>query len=889
MTGTQEKLIGEEQEVLDELLQRMDRALEQSSESRTYDEFQIKKAKDSCLPEAYGALVAAEQNKEMDCQRIKYFQKGRDELYEAHLILDVFDEYGEGCEDLKVGLHTYSKGGDVFIVGWTNRVCRHYMLDNCAEEHEEVVPGRHGEKYKTHYQLRLKRQVDLFFDSVEKVTHFFPVMPEEKEQIISDEFLRELLNRRSEQEFKNIVFSIQKRQGEIIQTPFKQNLIVQGCARSGKSMIMLHRLPILLLDNPNSLDKNNLYIITPSTAYIQMADKMRADLEIEDLKMGTLEQYYNYILEKYGCNPAIYGSIKPYLKLEEKDLKYVYSSECIDDIQDEIEEIIESGKVDYKRGYELFHLRETKEVTTTATPVERMRREVVKIQPVIIANDKNLKSYQRDIINLLEQLDKFVQMLLMRKFEVNRGIMRALHAESKLMAEKIDVIRKIDDYEKREIMYQSRLEFIKKTRNKIADLRETHEIVELDGAYFEKLKKKAKEIKQLIALFSVLKEEEKDIKFKDGYYAIENREMLCDTCEKILGEVIDLEDPYREYAASIVSYSKRVEFAIIRLKENVNVYLPFDYLQSLVKASAYFNTAIKDTVWNIYRSIMKRIGREPDQKEKADALECSPYLYLQIIYLFAGVPNGAKESLITIDEAQNMELEELKLIKAVNGNTVIFNLFGDVKQHIEGSKGIDDWKEIAEIADFKIDGMQENYRNARQITEFCNKRFKLEMNPINLDGDGVHVLQNEKEFEEIFVEIFQKPLKNGLSCIVVKNKKEAETLIGKAGMYARKIHDMTTTATEIKRNKWNLMTAEQAKGLEFETVFAISGRMGENEKYIAYTRALNELYVYDEEIALIEYEEKVTDEKEIDKKPEIGSIRKKRAKRKSKEKGINKN
>ena len=616
---------------------------------------------------------------------------------------------------------------------------------------------------------------------------------------------------------------------------------------------------------------------------------MRIDLEIEDLKMGTLEQYYNYILKKYGCNPAIYGSIRPYLKMEEKDLKYVYSSECINDIRDEIEEIIERGKVDCKRGYEQFHLREEKEVTTTVTPVERMRKEVVKIQPVIIANDKILEGYRRDIVNLLEQLDKFAQMLLMRKFEVNREILRDIHAESKQIAKKIDDIRKVDDYEKREIMYQSRLEYIKEIRNKIADLRETHEIVELDGKYFEELKKEAKKIKQLVSLFSILKEDKTDKELEAKYHAIENREMLCDTCEKILREVIDLQDPYREYATGIVSYSRRVEFTLIRLKENVNVYLPFDYLQSLVKSSAYFNTAIKDTVWNIYRSIMKRIGREPDQKEKADALECSPYLYLQTMYLFAGVPNGAKESLITIDEAQNMELEELKLIKAVNGNNVIFNLFGDVKQHIEGSKGIDDWKEIAEIADFKIDGMQENYRNARQITEFCNKRFKLEMNPINLDGDGVHVLQNEKEFEEIFVEIFQKPLKNGLSCIVVKNKKEAETLIGKAGMYARRIHDMTTTATEIKRNKWNLMTAEQAKGLEFETVFAISGRMGENEKYIAYTRALNELYVYDEEIALIEYEEKVTDEKEIDKKPKIESTRKKRAKRKSKEKGINKN
>ena len=41
------------------------------------------------------------------------------------------------------------------------------------------------------------------------------------------------------------------------------------------------------------------------------------------------------------------------------------------------------------------------------------------------------------------------------------------------------------------------------------------------------------------------------------------------------------------------------------------------------------------------------------------------------------------------------------------------------------------------------------------------------------------------------------------------------------------------------------MMVEQSKGLEFETVFAVTGRMSENEKYITYTRALNELYVYD--------------------------------------------
>ena len=41
------------------------------------------------------------------------------------------------------------------------------------------------------------------------------------------------------------------------------------------------------------------------------------------------------------------------------------------------------------------------------------------------------------------------------------------------------------------------------------------------------------------------------------------------------------------------------------------------------------------------------------------------------------------------------------------------------------------------------------------------------------------------------------------------------------------------------------MTVEEAKGLEFASVIAVTGRMTQNEKYISYTRALDELVVYD--------------------------------------------
>ena len=49
------------------------------------------------------------------------------------------------------------------------------------------------------------------------------------------------------------------------------------------------------------------------------------------------------------------------------------------------------------------------------------------------------------------------------------------------------------------------------------------------------------------------------------------------------------------------------------------------------------------------------------------------------------------------------------------------------------------------------------------------------------------------------------------------------------------------------------MTIDDAKGLEFSTVIALSGRMSENEKYIAYTRALDELFVYDVAIDVSAY------------------------------------
>ena len=157
---------------------------------------------------------------------------------------------------------------------------------------------------------------------------------EEVEKIIADEFLLELLERRSSTEFRNIVFSIQKKQGEIIQAPFERNMIVQGCAGSGKSMIMMHRLPILIYDNPSNLIRTNLYIITPSIMYIQLVENMRHQLEISDLKIGTIEEYFDFCIGRYPrYNTRPYGIIDNRLTLSSENEQYVYSKAYIHDLK----------------------------------------------------------------------------------------------------------------------------------------------------------------------------------------------------------------------------------------------------------------------------------------------------------------------------------------------------------------------------------------------------------------------------------------------------------------------------------------------------------------------------------------------------------------------------
>lgn len=858
----EEVLIAEEQKILDELISRMDKVMLGLDKQLTYAELQRKKAEG--IADAYGLLVDANIEKiriKDDKGKIK---KSRDTLYQWRLELDYEDldrDHEQGHERLLVGLHTYVKGKDLFIVSWKQDVCRHYILDDALVDFTgKVSDSRSARTYVTHFSMQLKRKVEMSFDKVTSVFHLFPVTKTE-EKVLYDEFLRELASRRVEQEFRNIVFSIQKKQGEIIKLPFKQNLIVQGCAGSGKSMIMLHRLPILIYDNPKDVNKTNMYIITPSDTYIMMAEEMREDLEIEDLVMGTIDKYYLHVLSKYSYNLDDYANENIPCELSHEQEVSLYSERCVQEIKSYMAERISAVTVDRKEGNNLFGIFES--ASHTECYNEELLEEERKTQTIATANENVLFEYYYNAIqNILEKAKALVQMLRTRRISAERGIRQEIteSEERKKTAEK-------------ELEQLSPLQFIAaRNRKQIIEQAEQH-IEERKNAlrllladeYYDRLVTVAGKVEGYISEHMIgkrpielqsqrkrpedlLKEEEAF--FETLYTLILIKDSFSDQWEKIKNEISELSDDSFQRGIFLAESTGAVDNAVSELMEINKPFLEFEYFLGLRKSILELRTLRKNLVYDTYRYVLRTHGLIKRENTPSAEVPLQSYILLQILSQFQGAPRNGWESLITIDEAQNITPSEYTLINKVNGNKVILNLFGDENQHIEGTKGISKWTEVPEFNKFAYRELEENYRNARQITLLCKKRFNINMKPINLDGKGVHKIA-EENVETGIRDVFFRPKPAGLAAIILHSVEECDAFSKVFSDQSHRIYRPFHYAGRLSDNLWNLMSVAEVKGLEFNTVIAIYGRMTKNEQYIAFTRALDELYICEAEIPIL--------------------------------------
>lgn len=477
----------------------------------------------------------------------------------------------------------------------------------------------------------------------------------------------------------------------------------------------------------------------------------------------------------------------------------------------------------------------------------QIRSRVLNCQKIINANNVILSQYYVEIRNTLDALDMLGTALRHRKDNTIRNINKAISKEKKIVVdaqkemEHLDPVVNVQAIENRKIK-------IVESNDKIKILKSTLNSVYEDDGYFKNLVNIGEKLQEALNIFENLKKEYAQNDDDTINEAVNNIGKIIGAYFMISWDLSKVEDKYSECQESIAELLCKAQSCVNILQNENKKYLEYSYFTQIKNKSDLLIQMNEGIVKNAYAFIMNKIGIKESDNGKIRALSCSPYLYLQILYQFQGRPNNGFESFLSIDEAQGIAPEEIRLLYNVNDGKTVFNMFGDVYQHIEGTKGIDSWSEYADILTSDMYEMQENYRNASQITDFCNKQFGMNMSAINTPGKGVHEILSDEEFYNEMISQLVDTQRVGLAAILVGDDKEARYLLNRFGAYENKFHDMTIDEFSLHRTRWNIINIDDAKGLEFSTVIVLSGRMSRNEKYIAYTRALDELFVYSDVI-----------------------------------------
>ncbi|MCH5156025.1 MAG: AAA family ATPase [Clostridiales bacterium] len=195
--------------------------------------------------------------------------------------------------------------------------------------------------------------------------------------------------------------------------------------------------------------------------------------------------------------------------------------------------------------------------------------------------------------------------------------------------------------------------------------------------------------------------------------------------------------------------------------------------------------------------------------------KCKLYLLLTAYCYILGKPDFS--SALFVDEGQDYFYNEYKLIAECTKATV--NIYGDTNQQPVAGRGIDDLNRLDELWELNHYSLNENYRNAREITEYVNTLLGMNVTSLGLDGGKVNTLEL-RDLPEKLIDVGDDRV---------------------AVIYS---YNDTETARYLKSAvpRHMLYTVVGSKGLEFERVYAC-GRLSDKEKYIAYTRALDTLTI----------------------------------------------
>lgn len=655
---------------------------------------------------------------------------------------------------------------------------------------------------------------------------------------IADEHLSQIIEaNQKNKKIHDIIESIQQNQYRIITSDKDVSSLVLGCAGSGKTMILMHKIRYMKY-NHRELKMDEIMVISPTDILGRESKELSKLLQIERIQQFTTATFYEICCK----------------------------------------ELLTQLNVDYEE----FHVVDDGEVIESC--YERSIVEELKSRIYFeLGNDETSKAfYAQQQVVIKEQIDNHLSLLNLKKDTITE--MHKLYADSVReiqRAGKKDIermIRQIEfDVRQREA-YENVREFVEFLRS--SKIFKNSSFVEnLDREHIEKLFFRTRQVVDAMDFYEFSRMRfRKEIISKTPVQSIQIIQLFMENKLDLQG-VHNLLDEWMSISEQEANeYIKYIDCCLVKIerldrKKDVlqllldnamvksriaeNNTLRYDTsFEKLLKLFEGTQEILNDigytpfTYFEEYDKIIRRRKRLTEQKKNPkgraylydailDALNVEyktdsdillplskAFEMTYFLYGYAGNISIEKRYMF-IDEFQDFSPLELELFKNLYPNAVV-NLFGDVKQCIN-KKGIQSISEIpADLYDEKPETINENYRNARQITDYVNEISGMEMIPVGLDG----IQKTVEEIPEL--ELFE-------------DDRVAIILADKTNYFDdyKCCMDLNfyVESRKIVRGIYNVLPISLAKGLEFEKVIVIQEGMTENEFYVACTRAISELYV----------------------------------------------
>jgi DNA helicase IV len=698
------------------------------------------------------------------------------------------------------------------------------------------------------------RNVTMSKKKVENVEIILDRRNELFSQFTDKYLLSSLLRNKDKKGIQSIIQTIQNKQDALRIKDKESSLIVQGCAGSGKTMVLLHRLRYLLF-NENITDGNYLFLV-PGRDFKKFISDATKDFGITEKNIFSYYDYYRYLEGKEQKNE---NSERNETNFAQDYLKKVYSKEYIQEIYGSILKqlreqfglLISSYESELNKKMEAAK----KDLEETALAIKRDATAKVKKATENICkylNNKVGESYESILPVFAEIEQAYLKKEKEYETELNshRNINITLSDNRILTNKTLNDIKGEIENEKEQVRKASIFtrDSHKYKLKKLEDLYQStllklkEEIAEEDEKNFYRDAIKKYEVYEGISL----KNAETIINTIKDILAEANKKIIeiqakIDSCENSFAikhkEEVDCLKELIVFSGDFYNTIDKNREGLIPIYRVIGNAVQKGYvlLQSLLKDNAQiekeqlaiFGNYSSEKLWTYLSKSMFQECKNRVYKEFGVKMcdEYKHYWFLRLYCDYLMNPTVLKEKtkeFIFIDEAQDLSVAELELIQKINTaqQKPKINLFGDIDQNIT-AQGIKKWADVGITRD--IYSLNENFRNTNQIVKYCNEKLKMQMQPVGVDMEEV------SEYKDIFAAIdFAENIKNDAVFIVKDEYAEAdlENLLKGKGI-----------------ENYHIYTVKTVKGLEFKETFVFDDGMQRNEKYIAYTRALAKLNV----------------------------------------------